>query len=75
MSQLNDRGQRGQPDRRDGIAQRHHMGYVPAEHTNSEHQVRIARLLVIGVIAVLEDWLFALLKRVLFPYTTVAERG
>jgi NitT/TauT family transport system permease protein len=34
-----------------------------------------AYLIVIGVIAVLEDWLFALLKRVLFPYTTVAERG
>jgi ABC-type nitrate/sulfonate/bicarbonate transport system permease component len=34
-----------------------------------------AYLIVIGVIAVAEDWLFALLKRVLFPYTTVAERA
>ena len=34
-----------------------------------------AYLLVIGIIAVLEDWLFMLLKRVLFPYTVVAERA
>ncbi len=34
-----------------------------------------AYLIVIGIIAVAEDWLFALLKRLLFPYTTVAERG
>jgi len=29
----------------------------------------------IGVIAVAEDWLFALVKRIAFPYTTVAERA
>jgi NitT/TauT family transport system permease protein len=34
-----------------------------------------AYLIVIGIIAVLEDWLFALLKRILFPYTTVIERA
>ncbi|MDQ3133251.1 MAG: ABC transporter permease subunit [Acidobacteriota bacterium] len=34
-----------------------------------------AYLIVIGVIAILEDWLFVLLKRALFPYTTVAERA
>jgi len=34
-----------------------------------------AYLIVIGVIAILEDWLFVLLKRSLFPYTTVAERA
>jgi NitT/TauT family transport system permease protein len=34
-----------------------------------------AYLIVIGVIAIAEDWLFALLKRVVFPHTTVAERA
>jgi NitT/TauT family transport system permease protein len=34
-----------------------------------------AYLIVIGVIAVAEDWLFALLKRIAFPHTTVAERA
>ena len=34
-----------------------------------------AYLLVIGVIAVLEDGLFLLLKRVLFPYSLIAERA
>jgi NitT/TauT family transport system permease protein len=32
-------------------------------------------LIIIGVIAVCEDWLFALLKRVLFPHTRVVERA
>lgn len=32
-------------------------------------------LLIIGVIAVLEDGLFSLLKRTLFPYSTIAERA
>jgi len=34
-----------------------------------------AYLLIIGVIAVLEDGLFLLLKRILFPYSLVAERA
>ncbi len=34
-----------------------------------------AYLIVIGVIAVLEDWFFVLLKRVLFPYSLIAERA
>jgi NitT/TauT family transport system permease protein len=34
-----------------------------------------AYLIIIGVIAVAEDWLFALVKRIAFPYTTVAERA
>ncbi|HEX8474275.1 MAG TPA: ABC transporter permease subunit [Pyrinomonadaceae bacterium] len=34
-----------------------------------------AYLIVIGIIAVIEDWLFLLLKRGLFPYSTVAERA
>jgi NitT/TauT family transport system permease protein len=34
-----------------------------------------AYLIVIGIIAVTEDWLFALVKRIVFPYTTVAERA
>ncbi len=34
-----------------------------------------AYLIIIGVIAVLEDWLFALLKRLLFPYSQIAERA
>jgi ABC-type nitrate/sulfonate/bicarbonate transport system permease component len=34
-----------------------------------------AYLLIIGVIAVLEDWSFALMKRVLFPYSLIAERA
>ncbi len=34
-----------------------------------------AYLIIIGVIAVLEDWFFALLKRVLFPYSLIAERA
>jgi ABC-type nitrate/sulfonate/bicarbonate transport system permease component len=32
-------------------------------------------LLIIGIIALLEDELFSLLKRVLFPYSQIAERG
>lgn len=32
-------------------------------------------LLIIGVIALTEDWFFVLLKKVLFPYSAVAERG
>jgi ABC-type nitrate/sulfonate/bicarbonate transport system permease component len=34
-----------------------------------------AYLIIIGVIAVAEDWLFALVKRIAFPHTTVAERA
>ncbi|MBO0721168.1 MAG: ABC transporter permease subunit [Blastocatellia bacterium] len=34
-----------------------------------------AYLIIIGVIAVFEDWLFALLKRALFPYSSIAERA
>ncbi len=34
-----------------------------------------AYLIIIGIIAVLEDWLFALLKRLLFPYSQIAERA
>lgn len=34
-----------------------------------------AYLIIIGVIAVAEDWAFALSKRVLFPYSLIAERG
>ncbi|HZS08106.1 MAG TPA: ABC transporter permease subunit [Blastocatellia bacterium] len=34
-----------------------------------------AYLIVIGVIAVLEDWIFVLIKRVLFPYSLIAERA
>lgn len=34
-----------------------------------------AYLLIIGVIAVLEDWFFVLLKRVLFPHSLIAERA
>ncbi len=34
-----------------------------------------AYLIVIGVIAILEDQLFYWLKRILFPYTTIAERA
>lgn len=34
-----------------------------------------AYLIVIGVIAVLEDWFFVLLKRALFPYSLIAERA
>jgi len=34
-----------------------------------------AYLIVIGVIAVTEDWLFALVKRIAFPHTTVTERA
>jgi ABC-type nitrate/sulfonate/bicarbonate transport system permease component len=32
-------------------------------------------LFIIGVIALLEDELFSLLKQLLFPYTRIAERG
>ena len=44
---------------------------------NSTNQLAevYAFLIVIGVIAVLEDWLFALLKRLLFPYSQIAERA
>jgi len=34
-----------------------------------------AYLFIIGAIAVSEDLLFALLKRLLFPYSQIAERG
>lgn len=34
-----------------------------------------AYLLIIGAIAVTEDWIFALLKRLLFPYSQIAERA
>jgi ABC-type nitrate/sulfonate/bicarbonate transport system permease component len=34
-----------------------------------------AYLVVIGCVAVVADWGFRLLRRVLFPYTTVAERA
>ncbi|MGH9847481.1 MAG: ABC transporter permease, partial [Blastocatellia bacterium] len=34
-----------------------------------------AYLIIIGVIAVAEDWIFALLKRLLFPYSLIAERA
>jgi NitT/TauT family transport system permease protein len=32
-------------------------------------------LLIIGAVALIEDWLFAYLKRILFPYSVIAERG
>ncbi len=32
-------------------------------------------LIIIGIIAVSEDFLFALLKRILFPYSLIAERA
>jgi len=32
-------------------------------------------LFIIGAIAVLEDWFFYLLKRILFPYSIFAERA
>jgi len=34
-----------------------------------------AYLLIIGVIAAVEDWIFKLLKRLLFPYSLIAERA
>lgn len=34
-----------------------------------------AYLLIIGAIAVIEDGLLSLIKRVLFPYSTIAERA
>jgi NitT/TauT family transport system permease protein len=34
-----------------------------------------AYLIIIGVIAVIEDWFFVLLKRALFPYSLIAERA
>jgi NitT/TauT family transport system permease protein len=34
-----------------------------------------AYLLIIGIIAVTEDWLFVLSKRLFFPYSLVAERA
>ncbi len=34
-----------------------------------------AYLLIIGAIAVLEDWFFVLLRRMLFPYSLIAERA
>jgi len=42
--------------------------------TNNLPQV-YGLLLIIGAIALLEDEIFRLLKRTLFPYSTVAERG
>jgi NitT/TauT family transport system permease protein len=34
-----------------------------------------AYLIIIGVIAISEDWLFLLMKRVFFPYSLIAERA
>ncbi|MBX7219237.1 MAG: ABC transporter permease subunit [Blastocatellia bacterium] len=34
-----------------------------------------AYLFIIGIIALVEDFLFVLLKRILFPYSLIAERG
>jgi len=34
-----------------------------------------AYLIIIGIIAVSEDWLFILMKRVFFPYSLIAERA
>ena len=34
-----------------------------------------AYLLIIGVIAAAEDWLFKLIKRLMFPYSLIAERA
>ena len=34
-----------------------------------------AYLLIIGVIAALEDWLFILIKRLMFPYSLIVERA
>lgn len=34
-----------------------------------------AYLLIIGVIAVMEDWVFTLIKRLMFPYSLIAERA
>jgi NitT/TauT family transport system permease protein len=34
-----------------------------------------AYLLIIGVIAVMEDWAFTLIKRLMFPYSLIAERA
>jgi ABC-type nitrate/sulfonate/bicarbonate transport system permease component len=42
--------------------------------TNSLPEV-YAYLMVIGAIAVLEDGLFFLMKRLLFPYSVIAERA
>jgi ABC-type nitrate/sulfonate/bicarbonate transport system permease component len=42
--------------------------------TNQKAEVYVY-LIVIGVIAVLEDQFFYWLKRILFPYTTIAERA
>lgn len=42
--------------------------------TNQKAEVYVY-LIIIGIIAVLEDQFFYLLKRILFPYTTIAERA
>jgi ABC-type nitrate/sulfonate/bicarbonate transport system permease component len=42
--------------------------------TNQKAEVYVY-LVIIGVIAILEDQLFYWLKRILFPYTTIAERA
>ncbi len=42
--------------------------------TNQKAEVYVY-LIIIGVIAVLEDQFFYWLKRILFPYTTIAERA
>jgi ABC-type nitrate/sulfonate/bicarbonate transport system permease component len=34
-----------------------------------------AYLLIIGIIAITEDWLFYFIKRLLFPYSVIAERA
>jgi ABC-type nitrate/sulfonate/bicarbonate transport system permease component len=42
--------------------------------TNQKAEVYVY-LVIIGIIAILEDQFFYLLKRILFPYTTIAERA
>ena len=43
-----------------------HWGVIQISQTN---------LIIIGVIAIIEDALFKLIKRVLFPYSVIAERA
>ena len=42
--------------------------------TNQKAEVYVY-LIIIGIIAILEDQFFYWLKRILFPYTTIAERA
>jgi ABC-type nitrate/sulfonate/bicarbonate transport system permease component len=42
--------------------------------TNQQAEVYVY-LFVIGLIAIVEDQLFVLLKRLIFPYTLIAERA